>query len=235
MSKMVGLSRNIKLRWLNETVQLVQEGFSDEEIHDKLTDYLSFEIKSATNIRKTREILMNIWVREGNTSAKLRSDALCLIEKYPEYDLIMHWCMMLSVYPVFGDLCKYIGKMSEFQDEIILAQLKQKIFDEWGERATLFHSIDKIIATLKDFETIECDKPGKYSIRKHSINNQEVAAFMVYTMMLVDEGSYYEYMNLNSASYYFPFEYQIEKEFLYTDERFMISNFDGKLCLALKG
>lgn len=27
---------------------------------------------------------------------------------------------------------KLIGKLSEFQDEITLAQLKQKLFDEWG-------------------------------------------------------------------------------------------------------
>lgn len=32
-------------------------------------------------------------------------------------------------YPVLKDMSKMIGKMSEFRDEITLAQLKQKLFD----------------------------------------------------------------------------------------------------------
>ena len=45
---------------------------------------------------------------------------------------------MLAAYPVFIDMCKLIGKMSEFEDEITLAQLKNKLFDEWGERYATF-------------------------------------------------------------------------------------------------
>ncbi len=60
-------------------------------------------------------------------------------------------------------MCKLIGKMSEFQDEITLAQLKQKLFDEWGERTTLYHSIDKLIATLKEFDVFALRKAGKVS------------------------------------------------------------------------
>lgn len=41
-----------------------------------------------------------------------------LIKAYPEYDLVIHWCMMMAAYPVFVDMCKLIGKISEFQDEI---------------------------------------------------------------------------------------------------------------------
>ena len=148
MAKMVGLSRNLKLQWLNKVVELVLEGLPENEIHDQLNDYLSYEISSPTNVRKTREILMYIWVYENQYSAKIKDEALTLIRNYPDYALEIHWCMMLAAYPVFDDMCKLIGKMGEFQDEITLAQLKQKLFDEWGERTTLFHSIDKLVATL---------------------------------------------------------------------------------------
>lgn len=65
MAKMVGLSRNLKLQWLNKVVELVLEDLKEEEIKEQLNEYLSFEIESPTNIRKTREILMNteiIWL-----------------------------------------------------------------------------------------------------------------------------------------------------------------------------
>ena len=77
---------------------------------------------------------MNIWVYDNPYSSRLKSEAVQLIEKYPEYAVSINWCMMLAAYPVFLDMCKLIGKMSEFQDEITLAQLKQKLFDEWGEK-----------------------------------------------------------------------------------------------------
>ena len=62
MAKMVGLSRNLKLQWLNKVVELALGELTEQEIKDQLNEYLSFEISSQTNIRKTREILMNIWV-----------------------------------------------------------------------------------------------------------------------------------------------------------------------------
>ena len=60
MSKTVGLSRNIKLQWLNKAVDLLDENLTEEEYKAKMNDYLSYEIDSPTNIRKIREILMRI-------------------------------------------------------------------------------------------------------------------------------------------------------------------------------
>lgn len=235
MAKMVGLSRNLKLQWLNKVVELVLEGYTEQEIKDQLNEYLSFEISSAINIRKTREILMNIWVYENDYSGKIKAAALELIHNYPEYSMPIHWCMMLAAYPVFVDMCKLIGKIAEFQDEITLAQLKQKLFDEWGERTTLFHSIDKLVATLKAFEVMTCDKPGKYHINAHKVNNPNIVAFMVYVMMLVDDGGYYTFTDINSSTYLFPFEYKMEKEALFNDDKFAMNNFGGELSISLNG
>ena len=34
-------------------------------------------------------------------------------------------------------------------------KFKQKLFNEWGERSTLYHASDKLIATLKAFDVLE--------------------------------------------------------------------------------
>lgn len=233
MAKIVGLSRNLKLQWLNKVVELVLEEHTEQEIKDLLSEYLSFEIESPTNLRKTREILMNIWVYGNELSDKIKASALNLIKGYPEYDLEIHWCMILAAYPVFADMCKLIGKMSEFQDEIILTQLKQKLFDEWGERTTLFHSIDKLITTLKAFDVMICDRPGKYHVNKHRVSNPKIISFMVYAMMLVDDSGYYTFTDINSSTYLFPFDYKIEKGILFEDNRFTMNNFGGELSISL--
>lgn len=234
MAKMVGLSRNIKIMWLNKTVELINEGLSTEDIKKQLNDYLSFEINSPTNLRKTREILLNIWVYDGEVTSKIRGTALNLFNTYPEYRIEIHWCMILAAYPVFRDMCKLLGKISEFQDEITLSQIKQKLFDEWGERTTLFHSIDKIIATLKDFEVLLCNKPGKYYINKKNVTNKYIVFLLVWTSMLIDDCGYYSFFELNNFMYLFPFNYSVEKEQIIVDERFIINNFGGELTITLK-
>lgn len=233
MAKMVGLSRKLRLQWLNKVVELVLEGHTEQEIKDQLNEYLSFEIESPINIRKTREILMNIWVYDHELSNRIKAPALELIKSYPEYDLVIHWCMMMAAYPVFVDMCKLIGKMSEFQDEITLAQLKQKLFDEWGERTTLFHSVDKLVATLKAFDVMVCDKPGKYHVNSHRVSDPKITAFMVYVMMLVDDSGYYTFTDINSSTYLFPFEYKMEKEVLLEDGRFSVNHFGGEFSISL--
>ena len=235
MAKMVGLSRNLKLSWLNEVARMYAEGLDENQIKDQLNEYLSFEITSPTNIRKTREILMNIWVYENDYTAALRDEALRLFKKDSDYALPVHWCMMLAAYPVFQDMCRLIGKIGEFEETITTKQIKQKLFDEWGERSTLYHSSDKLIATLKALEALDSEKTGVYSIKKHEFSKPEIVDFLLYAMMKIDDAGYYSLLDLENSVYLFPFEYKVSKEAILMDERFTTGTFGGELSISLKG
>jgi len=234
MSKMIGLSRKVKLQWLDKTVELALQDLSTQDIHDKLNEYLSFEISSPTVLRKTREILMNVWIYDASDGVRLRQDALKLIKENSDDSLPVHWCMLLAAYPVFADVCRLIGKLSEFQDEITLAQIRQKLYDTWGERTTLFHSLDKIMATIKELGAIQSVKPGRYRIVKHPVCSTQVVTFMAYTMMVVNGESYYRISDIDHSSLFFPFEYHVDKQVLLSDEKFTINNFGGDLTVSLR-
>ena len=171
---------------------------------------------------------------KNETADDIRELALSLIRAYPDYALPIHWCMMLITYPVFSDVCKLIGRISDFQDEITLAQLKQKLFDEWGERTTLFHSTDKIITTMKEMGALSCEKPGKYHIQKYPISNEQIVNFMLLVAIKVGGNSYYTRPDLTNIGVLFPFEYRVNKEQLITDDHFVINNFGGEITVALK-
>jgi hypothetical protein len=160
MAKIIGLSRSIRLEWLNKTVELVLEGKNETQIKDELNEYLSFEIKSPTVLRKTREILMNIWVRTPEELSTLKQQALEAYKDEKSNKLALHWSMMLVAYPVFSDVCALIGKLTNIQDTFAASWLKEKLFEMWGERTTLFHSSDKILQTLKQIGAIENEKVG---------------------------------------------------------------------------
>ena len=60
-------------------------------------------------LRKTKDILINIWLK---CDGELREKAFKLVEKYPEDKEAIFWCMLISVYPVFDDICNTMGKIS---------------------------------------------------------------------------------------------------------------------------
>ena len=235
MAKAIGFSRKIRLQWLNKAVDLLEEDLTEGEYKAKMNEYLSFEIESPTVLRKTREILMRVWFYEDDTCVTaIRKDALRLIRKYPDYDLAIHWCLLLAVFPVFADISRLISKIAEFTDGITLRQLKQKMYDEWGERSTIYHSTGKIMETNKELGVISSDKPGCYNIIPHKVTNQDVVAFMICVAMKVDGGSYYSFSELKSFDVLYPFEYNISKEEFLSNENIIITNLGGELSIALK-
>ena len=234
MGKMVGLSRNIKLRWLNKTVEYVLENKSEEEIKEDLNDYLSYEIKSKDNLRKTREILSNIWVYSKTKQPELHQRALNLIEKYPDDVLGIHWCMMLLAYPVLSDLSVLFSNLSEYQEEITLSQIKNKMFDEWGERTTLFHSLDKIIQTLKDLGILYSEKVGRYKIIKYTVIQKEIVNFMVMAALHLKEETYFSVSDLDHIRQFFAFDYTIDRTSLFEEDGIVVSNFGGVQTISLK-
>ena len=235
MAKAVGLSRKITLRWLNKAVDLLDENLSEEEYKTALNEYLSYEIDSAIVLRKTREILMHAWVYDEDLSVtEIRNTALKLIKKHPDYDVAIHWCMLLLNFPVLVDLAKLMGRIAEFNDVIVLKQLKQKLYDEWGERSTLYHSTDKIIATMKELGVISAERPGNYHIVPHEIKNENVAKLLLQVAMKVDGGSYYSFTETNTFGVMFPFKYSVSKESIMEDEHFLITTFGGEMTVSLK-
>ena len=147
--------------------------------------------------------------------------------------LLAHWCIILATYPIFVDVSRIIGKLSEFEEEFTIQQLKQKIFDEWGERATLFHSIDKIIATMKAMGALKAEKPGRYTIVKHEVRDDKVNALLASTGMTVEDKGNFTLQGLREMGYMFPFQYQIERKMLMMNDTFTITNIAGEMIVSL--
>lgn len=231
MAKMVGLSRSIKLEWLNKTADLVVEGKSELEIKDELNEYLSYEIKSPTNLRKTREILMYIWIKSGDEFGELRSKALEVYKLERSNKMAIHWCLMIAAYPVFADVCALLGKLTNIQDTFTTSWLKEKLFEVWGERTTLLHSSDKILQTLKYIGSIENLKVGTYKTKKYAINDSETITLLIMTILLTNEKAYFEVAEIPNTPQMFPFEFSVSHEWIHNTNQFTLNNFGGKVVL----
>lgn len=132
MSKIVGMSRNINLDYLNEVATLFLSGKPESEIKEILNEYLALFINSSTNIRKTREILLKIWVRDIQSMEEAKGLAVQLYKTgKKENKLISHWCLMNFAYPVFTDVCRNIGKMNDNFYSITTRNVKERMIEIW--------------------------------------------------------------------------------------------------------
>lgn len=231
MAKMVGLSRAIKIEWLDKTVELILQEESEDNIKNALNEYLSFEIASPTNLRKTREILMHIWVYQSNDIQIIREIAIEALKSEKSNRLAVHWCMMLLNYPVFVDICGMIGKLSNIQDTFTTMWLKEKMVEEWGDRTTLFHSSDKILQTLKNFGVIKNQKVGVYQIKQRPVLDDASITVIVKTILHLKLKAYYEVSELSSVHQMFPFVFDVTHEWIYNSNSFELTNFGGKAVL----
>jgi hypothetical protein len=234
MPRMVGFTRIIKLPWLNKTLELAGEGLDAAQMRSELEDYLSFEIKSDTNRRKTREILLLPWTVDDDALATLRLQALELAKSHPYEQLPIHWGMLIAAFPMFADLVRLIGKMSEYQDELTSAQIKQKVLDEWGERSTVVKGSEKMLASLNAIGVVKRVKTGRYVLAPATAVDEDLSAFLLQADMLVNPSSYRTYGELLRLPEMFPFEMNVSKERLNEDNRFAVGNFGREFTVSLQ-
>ena len=234
MAKMVGMNVIIKDGWTKKAIALLSENLTEEQYKAALNEHLSFEIDSAINLRKAREILMRVWYRDTECVEKLQKEGRELVVKYPDQLAAINWCMTALVFPAFADIARLTGKMFEFQDVITTTQIKQKMFDEWGETGTLQTVVAKIVGTMREIGGVRSEKAGKQEPAHIEVKNEDVVSFMVRVAMTLDGSSYYAFSSLSEFPFLFPFEYRISKEALMQNERFVLSTFDSTLCVSLK-
>lgn len=227
MAKAVGLSRAIKPEWANKTVSLVLEGMAPNNIKEALDEYLSFEIKDPTNISKARNILMNMWVNDiGDTANSIRTYALSIYED-SDKKIVCHWCMLLLAYPIFVEWTGLLGKISLMQDNFTGVWLKNKIFEELGERTTLLYATEKLLQTVKQFSIVDSKGKGTFSFNKFEIKDNKEVELILRTILELKLKAYYEPSELTSVAQMFPFEYQIDSDLLFGSGKFEFGSFGG--------
>lgn len=234
MAKMVGMNVVVKEGWTKKAIALLSENLTEEEYKAALNEHLSFEIDSAINLRKAREILMRVWYRDTEGVEKKQQEGRELVIRYPDHLAAINWCMTALVFPAFADIARLMGKMFEFQDVITTTQIKQKMFDEWGETGTLQTVVAKIIGTMREIGGIRSEKTGRQEAAVIEVKDVEVISFMLRVAMALDGSSYYAFSSLTDFPFLFPFKYRVSKEMLMQDDRFVLSTFDSTLSVALK-
>lgn len=235
MAKTVGYACSIRLQWIKEAIKLLDENLDEATYKQRINEYLAFEIDGPTRLRKTREILMKIWYYdEDAVLSAFRKEALDLIDKDSDCIVPLSICLIYLAYPVVADVCRFMGRIYEYHDEITNTTLKQKLYDAWGERGSLEATCRRVTLTLKEFGILNDATRTRYTLNKTTINNPKVISFMLAAAMRIDGNSYYSFNELHEFDLLFPYEYTVSKEQILADPHFTSMHFGGEMAFALK-
>lgn len=142
--------------------------------------------------------------------------------------------MLLFKYPIFADICSYIGKISAIEDTFTAAWLREKLYESWGERATLDVPVKNILRTLVDFGALEKVKTGVYRTKRKPVKDSNTIRLIIMTLLTLGKKAYYEVPELSRVPFYFPFEYDVTLEWLQNTPEINIGNFGGKTVITAK-
>jgi hypothetical protein len=167
---MIGYNRTVKLRWLDETVDLFLAGLSDAEIYGALSDRLKGELSvGSTAERGSREkaiaLLMKTWVRVPPTLRPFRQDAARLLQGVRRSErLPFHWGMTMAVYPFWRVVADITGRLFRLQGTVAPAQVQRRAKELFGEREVVARSARYVLRAFSDWGVIiDSDRKGEYS------------------------------------------------------------------------
>jgi hypothetical protein len=232
LGKTVGLFRAIKPKWLDKTAELVIQGKDDAEIKAAMGEYLSFEIDSEINRGKTRELLMNIWVRPEETSAAVRAKAIEAYMNDRSDRIALHWSLFVLAHPLFADAACLIGKIADVQDTFTTSWLKAKLCEIHGERPTLIRAMAGVLETMRFLGCIQQEKIGVYRVNRRTVSDKQTIIVLLLSLLSLGKQAYYEIPELSRQPLFFPFEFNVSIEWLHHSPDFTPENFGGKTVLS---
>ena len=130
----------------------------------------------------------------------------------------------------FVDVTGTIGRIAAMQDSFTLAWLKEKIFEQWGERTTLIHSIPKIMQTIRQLGAVE-SSGNAYTVVRNEIKDDQTKIILVKTILALKMKPYYEPSELTAIPQLCPFTYDLSTDVVFGSGAFEFGNFGGNHVL----
>lgn len=211
---MIGYNRTVKLRWLDETVDLYLAGLSDAEICEALRERLKEELSvGSTAERGSREktitLLLKTWVRVPAPLRALRDDAVRMMQGRRRSErLPIHWGMTMAVYPFWRVIADITGRLFRLQGVAAPMQVQRRAKELMGEREVVARSTRYVLRAFADWGVV-CDsaKRGEYqSAAPLLVNEPKLAAWLLETAVVSSADGRTDFQSLVNSPCLFPFQ-----------------------------
>lgn len=213
-AQMIGYNRTVKLRWLDETVDLFLAGQTESEIGEILRESLQHQLSvGSTADRGSREktitLLLKTWVRVPVRVRGLRDDALQLLEGVRKSErLPLHWGMTMAAYPFWRAVADVTGRLFRLQGTASAQQVQLRVRELHGEREAVSRSARYVLRAFSDWGVIvNAEAKGTYIPAEIiHVDNRAIATWLLEATMFASNTDSADFTSLAHSPALFPFE-----------------------------
>jgi len=183
----VGFRQRIQLDWLDRTANLFIAGLTRDEIEESLQAFLQDRLSIGSDAKRgnralTISILLKVWVVVPTGLEFLRDDGLEFLKQLPlKEHLVVHWGMVMAVYPFFQALAETVGRLLRLQGTVAASQVQRRMREQFGERSTVARAARRILRCLIDWGVLkETEEKGIYQATATlSVNDAKLAQWLI--------------------------------------------------------
>ena len=233
MAERVGFSKTIEAEWLHQAAELSIQGISREYASKTLTDIIGQRLSNASDVRTARAILLRTWF-DNEPAILERAKAIYNIVS-PAERIAIHWSLLLTQYPIFGDLCDVMGNLFSFRDEVTSKQIKEKIYEMRGESGTLIASLSKNLKTMRNLGTLSAStKLSVYAVQKSGIRDCQAIGILLSAVLYSRDQKYIAWSDFIIHPAIFPFTFDgIDESHMASLPYVLLDRFDGRAVLGI--
>jgi len=165
----IGIDRLVRLEWLERTALLAVAGNERSTIKKRLREILEGAFPSSDadvrgSLDKTMTILVKIWVCPPTYLNPLLHYAWELFSRMPrERHIVLHWGMTMAVYPFWGAVAAYGGRLLRLQGTAAASQVQRRVREQYGERETVSRRVRYVLRSFIDWGVLkETAQKGVY-------------------------------------------------------------------------
>jgi hypothetical protein len=209
----IGYNRTVKLKWLDETLDLFLSRQSEAEICDVLRERLSDQLSVGSSPQrgsreKTITLLLKTWIRVPPRLRGLRDDGVRLIESMRRSErLPLHWGMTMSVYPFFRVVAGVTGRLFRLQGTVSAREVQRRVRELKGEREVVSRSTRYVLRAFADWGVlVDTDAKGTYiPAAPMRIDDARLAKWLLEATMFASDTTSVDFRSLANSPALFPF------------------------------
>ena len=210
----IGIDRIIRYQWLEKTAKYVLAGNKVPEIKAMLQNELSDKFQSSRievrgSLDKTITILMKIWLTVPADIKLFQMQGLKLLKLItPQNRLVVHWGMVMAVYPFWSSVATQVGRSLKLQGKATAVHVQRRTREQYGERETVSRRTRYVLRSFLDWGILqETGSQGIYSAGAIlSIDDPRLIAWLVEASLRARENGSATLRDLLENPSFFPFQ-----------------------------
>lgn len=219
MDKDIGFNRNIKLDWLNATASFCAESNDPVEIRQRLEGVLSQDRSGVEAIRKSIDILINIWNKNKEEYPTLTEFAVKHFKETfnPSDRVWLHFGLTSLYYSFFRDTASVIGNLSKRGLLVTKKEVTKQLVSSRGYLGSLERVPQYILSTLRDWDILNnTDQTYSYKAvyRELETDSLELQAWLLQCAFIGKDVEQIPFEDLIRLPELFPFNITVGLDYI---------------------